>query len=187
MKIKAGDNVDRVPYRRVTPSRHECGASPQEERVRHKDSDENESIISHGETLIMQCILCGIIMVFVLVASMTNIAPALALRGGIRQVLSGAETLDELITEVRQFGADWFGWDTPSTYDTSPSHELYEEGPIHNYQNHNYTTYPNQDLNDYFDAGPLIHEMDNYDETRLADDSSNPTVPEPTVTPGLWD
>ena len=175
--------MDRVPYRRITPSRFERNStSAQEEHISRNDPAENEAVISHGETLIMQCILCGIILVFVLVASMTNIAPAVALRGGIRQVLSGAETLDELVTDVRRLGSEWFGWDEP---ETAPSHELYEEQPLQEYNNHDYQLYPTYDINDYTE--PLFNDLYNHDETRLADDSSNPTVPEPTVTPGLWD
>jgi len=115
---------------------------------------------------------------------MTNIAPAVALRGGIRQVLSGAETLDELITDVRRFGAEWFGWEAPPTNDAAQ--DLYEESPTRYFYNNDYMSSPIQDINDYTDTGPLIQDLYN-NETRLADDPSNPTVPEPTVTPGLWD
>ena len=178
--------MDRVPYRRITPPRHErTNPSTRGEHINPKDSMERDTAISHGETLIMQCILSGVIMVFVLVASMTNIAPALALRGGIRQVLSGAETLDELVTDVRRFGAEWFGWDAPPV--TAPGYELYEEGLPQYFDNNDYTTSPAQEFYDYNDTGALKHDLHYYDDTQLADDPSNPTVPEPTVTPGLWD
>ena len=81
--------MNRTPYRRRTPPRN--GA---EDGYRHEHASEGSESISAGETLIMQCIICGIIMIFVLIAGMTDIAPAAALRGGIQQILSGAETLD---------------------------------------------------------------------------------------------
>jgi len=132
----------------------------------------------------MQCILCGIILVFVLIVSMTNIAPALAVRGGIRQVLSGAETLDELVTDVRRFGAEWFGWDAPEEpyLDLTPGYDFYEN--LTPYDNEE-TLIPTQETDIFNEVESLVQENNN--ETRLADDPSNPTVPEPTVTPGLWD
>ena len=161
--------MDRVPYRRVTPPRH--GAVPAPEQNGY-----DGPIISHGETLIMQCIISGIIMVFVLIAGMTDAAPAAALRNGINRVLTGAETLDELITDVRRFGSDWLGWE-PVEEITAPD-EFYAPA-------------------DYWPAEPpatnfesaVIPTMDyNINETPAADEqASNPAVPEPPVTPGLWD
>ena len=164
--------MDRVPYRRVTPSRHGA-AAPQSEY----DTHENENPISHGETLIMQCIICGIIMVFVLIAGLTDIAPAAAIRGGITQVLTGAETLDELVTDVRRFGSEWFGWepveDTPAPREYySPAEYWPYESPASHFEN---TVLPTAD-------------PEYINETPAADDQvSNLAVPEPPVTPGLWD
>ena len=160
--------MDRVPYRRITPPRHEGAAS-------RNEYDNNA--ISHSETLIMQCIICGIIMVFVLLASMTDIAPAAALRRGINQVLTGAETLDELITDVRRFGSDWLGWEpveetaTPEEY-YPPAEYRPSEPPATNFES---AVLPTADY-DYIN------------ENTAADKQvSNPAVPEPPVTPGLWD
>jgi len=87
------------------------------EYQRHENSNHQEESISHGETLIMQCIICAVILVFVLIATMTNIGPAATIRGGLKQVLTGAETLGELTHEVRQLGTEWFGWElTDDTY-----------------------------------------------------------------------
>ena len=164
--------MDRVPYRRVSPPRH----GPTHERDDYSHS-ENDGHISHGETLIMQCIICGIIMVFVLIASLVDIAPAITLRNGISQVLTGAETLDELITDVRRIGSDLLGWDiaddatAPNEF-YSPSEYFPDEPPATNIES---TVFPIMD-----------HEYEN--ETPAADEqASNPTVPEPLVTPGLWD
>jgi len=161
-----GDAVERVPYRRVTPSRQ--GSAPDE----YSHSENSEDSMSRGETLIIQCIISGIIMVFVLVATMTNIPPAAVAKEGISQVLSGAETLDELIVEVRNFGAEWFGWEEPAV---EPTLDF---------------TIPTHDFNDYADIEHTGHEF--YDDTEPeyieetpADEASNQTVPEPAVTPGL--
>jgi len=156
----------------------------------------------------MQCIISGIIMVFVLVAAMTNIAPAVALRGGISQVLSGAETLDELITDVRRFGAEWFGWEEvaprePALEFTIPSHDfnnsIEAESTVHDFdgnpgsQGDLYDSYSSHDS--YSDtSNPMQghHDYSDYDNSGIysnepptAGEESNPTVPEPTVTPGL--
>ena len=167
--------MDRAPYRRVTPPRQR-GADYQRE---YNGSIKDESI-SHGETLIMQCIICGIIMVLVLIARMTDIAPAASIRGGINQVLSGAETLDELITDVRQFGSDWLGWEwQPAETVTTPD-EFYipqidftDELPSYNLE---HTALPSTDYTGTYTE---------YLPPAADDQVSNPTVPEPTVTPGL--
>ena len=170
--------MDRVPYRRVSPPRNGTAAS------REYDHHENENAISPGETLIMQCIICGIIMVFVLIAGLTDIAPAVAIRGGISQVLTGAETLDELMTDVRRFGAEWFGWE-PVEDDAAPGQYYapaeYFDPPATNFESAILPT----DY-EYITDREYIDEYIN--ETPAADQQvSNPAVPEPPVTPGLWD
>ena len=151
--------MERTPYRRITPSRHSGGT-----HEREHDTGRGETV-SNGETLIMQCIICGIIMVFVLIASMTDIAPAATLRSGITQVLSGAETLDELITDIRQFGSDWLDLDI-----APPTTVIPDE---FNIPAINFPYYENT-ITDH-----LPPAADNQ--------VSNLTVPEPPVTPGLWD
>ena len=160
--------MDRVPYRRVTPSRRDYGTASSEYRHNAHPSSNDGDGISYAETLIMQCIISGIIMVLVLVSGMTDIAPAVAVRNGIRQVLTGAETLDELIADVRQFGTDWLGWD-PVEDAAPPADFLF---PAWDYP--------------YEPATPTVNYENIYD-TPEADEASNPTVPEPLVTPGLWD
>jgi len=167
--------MNRTPYRRVTPSRRGGGDT------RHEYEDEKSETISRGETLIMQCIISGVLMVLVLIASMADIAPAHTVRNGISQVLSGAETLDELIADIRQFGADWLDLGI-APIETAAPEEFYipstgfpDMPPPLNPEQTNlpYTYYENP----YTDHLPPAAE----------DQASNLTVPEPPVTPGLWD
>ena len=165
--------MNRAPYRRVTAPRGHSG-----EYTREHDAGEDGSV-SYGETLIMQCIICGIIMVFVLIASMADVAPAAAVRGGISQVLTGATTLDELITDVRQFGADWLDWELGPPQTAEPE-EFYIPT----------TTFPEEPPTFNFEQTALPYpEYTNSDHLPPAadDQESNLTVPEPPVTPGLWD
>jgi len=120
---------------------------------------ENDAI-SHGEALILQCIICGIILVIVLVASMLDIDPSQQLRDGIRQVLAGPQTPDELISDIRRMGSDWLGIGQPVEVadETTP------------YETHEYDIPTTESLQPAAD-----------------DDSSKYTVPEPPDTPGLWD
>jgi len=147
----------------VTPPRHE-----RENEYSTYQQEEATEAISRGETLIMQCILSGIAFVFVLVAGMTNIPPAVVLRGGIQQVLSGSETLDELVADVRRFGSEWLGWEDGVEPVTE---EVFEEVVTDE------DVFENVLDEDFFE----------YEEEPVVDEASNPTVPEPPDTPGLWD
>ena len=90
--------MERVPYRRVSPSRHERETYG---RARY-ERQEPDGVVTPGETVIMQCIVCGILIVAVLIITMVDIAQPL--RDGLRQALHGAHTVDELITGVRNIG-----------------------------------------------------------------------------------
>jgi len=162
--------MNRTPYRRVTPPRSRHSGYEHEQY----DSETGDTV-SHAETLIMQCIICGIIMVFVLIASLTDIAPARGLQDGMRRVLSGPQTLDELIADVRQFGENWLETETSIAPDEFfPTTGFPDEMPEIGLEQtaFPYTYYENIDQN----LPPA------------ADDQvSNQTVPEPPVTPGLWD
>ena len=144
--------MDRVPYRRVSPSRRDVDA------VGYQSSREETGDVSHFEALILQCIISGIVLVFVLIASTTSIAPAVALKDGIRQVLAGAETVDELIMDIRQLGTEWLGWAPVEAPIYTPTEYVYEEEA----------------------------EIEPY-QPPTAEEVSKPTVPEPAVIPGLWD
>jgi murein DD-endopeptidase MepM/ murein hydrolase activator NlpD len=80
-----------------------------------------------AENVIMQCIVCGILIVAVLLISMMDSAPTAALRYGLRQVLSGAETVSELITEVRYHGGEFIGWGPTETEPPSFPQEIFPQ------------------------------------------------------------
>ena len=113
--------MDRVPYRRVT-RRDNTDTG-------YKPHTEDASDISRIEGLILQCIISGIILVFVLIASTLDIAPTIALRDGLQQLLTGAETLDELVAEARQLGTDWFGWEPVETAEIFTDYFFIDEEP----------------------------------------------------------
>jgi len=168
-------------------------------RYDFEDPGNQEESITLGETLILQCIICGIVLVVVLVASMTDIAPAVALRGGISQALSGAHTLDELVTDVRQFGTDWLGW-TPvddTMVDVTPEeHDVVSNG-VSAEEDSVLGLSPAEDIISEDNTVTFDEEFFHYDnyfnnqptnQYPAADEqASNQTVPEPPDTPGLWD
>ena len=171
--------MDRVPYRRKTPPRHK--SAPMGEYSGYNENDERDETISYGENLILQCIISAVILVVVLVAGMTDIAPSAAIRDGISQVLSGPETFHELVVDVRSFGAEWLGWEDAATVEpltdiAAPAYDYYELDSTPGFDD-----YPDTDLSSDID------EYSNYYENYPADEASNPAVPEPSVTPGLWD
>ena len=164
--------MDRVPYRRVSPPRHE------REGYSHPQENESEETISHSETLITQCIISAVILVVVLFAGMMDIPPAQALRGGIQQVLTGANNLDELITEVTELSREWLGFEVDTPFQL-PTLETDDYPYIHYDLDtmHNGESIP---AIDYYEHEPYTYEP-------AEDESSNYTVPEPPTTPGLWD
>jgi murein DD-endopeptidase MepM/ murein hydrolase activator NlpD len=70
--------------------------------MRGEERAENDEP-SMGETIILQCIVSGALLVLVLLISLLNVAPTAFLRDGLRESLSGAETAHELFYEVREF------------------------------------------------------------------------------------
>jgi len=98
---------------------------------------------------------------------MTNTAPTSALREALQNALSGAETAGELITEVRFFREEYFGW--------GPSPETEPESfPI------SQPSFPTENLSqpEIFIEQPL---------PTAADEVLNPQIPGPLVVPELWD
>jgi len=106
--------MERVHYRRVSPSRNISGGYSPTARNYH----EQETEITPGETIIMQCIVSGVIMVCVLLISLVDIAPTLTLRDGLRQALAGATTVDELVTEIQSL--EWLEFGTTESPATEP-------------------------------------------------------------------
>lgn len=102
--------MERVPYRRVTPSR-EYDKAPhinKHRRISYRTSQKQSGdTISVGETFIVQTILSVLILGVVLVISVFDIGPMQVARDGVRHILAGAETVDEFTTGVRQFGYTW--------------------------------------------------------------------------------
>ena len=86
--------MDRVHYRRVTPSRMRVENAPQRQ-------DDIEPTAS--ESVILQCIVSGMLMLAVLMISLFNTAPTAVLRNRLREALSGANTPQELFYELRSF------------------------------------------------------------------------------------
>ena len=91
--------MDRVHYRRVSPSR--INGEP-------TAAAESEDL-SAVETVILQSIVCGVLLIVVLIIGMLNFAPMTALRDELRHVLTGAETPHELITEMQNFSETYLG------------------------------------------------------------------------------
>ena len=83
--------MDRVPYRRVT-NRSKVNYEPQQKET---------TGITAGETVIVQCIICGILLVVVLLVSLLEFSAPF--RGGINEILTGATTVQELLDDVISF------------------------------------------------------------------------------------
>ena len=155
--------MDRVPYRRITPPR---------DGVPHKHSRRQSETITVGETILGQSIISGLLLVVVLLICLIDIAPMVSLRQGLRQVLAGATTLEELTAEAQQFRLDW--------------------------QNRNYA-HPAEELPEVpFPALPLgiqnppVEAAENpspplYTLPLTAEEPLNPQIPGPSAVPGLWD
>ena len=87
--------MPRVPYRRISPRHdtphHEPGAP--------------------GETLILQSVLSGVILVVVMVITLVSVPQTAALRDGFGLALSGPTTLGEVVYATRQQAATLTGWE----------------------------------------------------------------------------
>ena len=91
--------MERVPYRRYRDSTHRTPA---------QDSDENAGTL--GETLILQGIISGIIVVAVMLVSIIPFPFMEPVQNILEQTLSGPATPGALLDEARQFGIDALGW-----------------------------------------------------------------------------
>jgi len=122
------------------------------------------------ENIILQCIISGILIVFVLLISISNTAPASTLRGALNNALSGAETVGELISEVRFISEEYFGWGP--TPETEPDSFL----PIDRTGQ---------------SVAPTEITLTEITPTAItptaASEVLNPQIPEPLAVPELWD
>jgi len=89
--------MERVPYRRY-----------REAELELEPIDENEGLL--GQTLILQGIISGIILVVVTLVSIVSLTFLEPVQTTLAETLSGPTTPAELINEARQFGVDTLGW-----------------------------------------------------------------------------
>ena len=102
--------MERAHYRRVTPPRFSRqktkSTPPPQEREQYDDFPETSHF---GETFIIQSIISGIILIFVLGIGFLNTPITLALRNGLDHALAGHVTVEELVDRARYFGENWLG------------------------------------------------------------------------------
>jgi len=152
-------------------------------------TDEN---LQPGETIIIQGIISGILLVVVLLVGLVDVSPAVAVRGGIREVLSGANTVDELITDVRNFGDGWLGREAaPPPPQTIPYMPIPTAPPPQMAPNPPPQVPPLQETDvrhlgdDWLNIEATI--PTEYTPLTAYDEASNPQIPGPSAVPGLWD
>jgi hypothetical protein len=156
--------MERVHYRRVSPSRIN-GDYIREPRARFGESENEEP--TTVETTIMQSIVSGIIIIFVLLVCLINIKPTAALRDGLRQMLSGAETAGELVAAVQNLNAG-----NIENFVEEFSYEPLPPIPPTENSSNNTSSYELFDLNIPLTAeGEIL----------------NPQIPVPLAVPELWD
>ena len=93
-----GKHMERVPYRRYRDARQEM-----------QEPDENAGAL--GETLILQGIISGLILVAVMLVSILTLSFMEPVQATLEQTLTGPTTPAELLHEARQFGIETLGWE----------------------------------------------------------------------------
>jgi len=105
--------MERVPYRRIRQSENSDYSYGTTNRynyrntnlnTRHEHSDEEQGAL--GETLILQGIISGVILVAVILISMLTFPAVEPLQNAMRQALSGPTNVSEVAADARQFGAE---------------------------------------------------------------------------------
>ena len=156
--------MNRVPYRRVTGSVRAGSGST------YRSRQSQPTTITQAETIILQCIISGIILVAVLLIGLVDAAPTATFREAIRTTMTGANTISELTADIRNFGEEFLGWENSAPMVEFPIIPLPEtpfptmQVPQHQY----HQPQPDQPLTAY-------------------DEPLNPQIPGPSATPGLWD
>ena len=145
--------MNRVPYRRIT------GGGYSRNGTTYRSHQKQPEAITPAETIILQSIISGIILVAVLLVGLVDSAPTMTLREGIRQTLVGANTINELTTDVRNFGETFLGWESTTTVEFPII--LLPEMP-----------FPTMQIEQPLTAN---------------EEPLNPQIPGPSATPGLWD
>jgi len=107
-------NMNRVPYRRVTPPRNQDG------HFTKTTSTSYESPEAEATSLLPKIIISGLLLLAVLLISTADSLEPL--RAGLQDILSGASTMRELSDIVLDFGRNQFGFDpTPALYEPPPA------------------------------------------------------------------
>jgi hypothetical protein len=99
--------MERVPYRRYRESKE---PSYEKYGARYTRHDNHEEAGVLGETLILQGIISGAVLVVIMLISMITFAPLTPAQQALRQALSGSETVHELVEDTKQFGIETLGW-----------------------------------------------------------------------------
>ena len=109
--------MDRVPYRRVQPSRLREDRELVPSSWSHTRQRNHQPVLlaeneepTGGESLLMQCIVSVVLLAVVFLIALADTGPTVALREGLRQTLSGAETAGELLYEMRFIGEEFLGF-----------------------------------------------------------------------------
>jgi len=151
--FKKEAKVNRVPYRRVTPPRNGSLAE-------HDCSHKNEKITTR-ETILVQAIISGLLLTVVLLICLVDIAPMVTLQDGLRQVLSGPTTMQELSSEIEQFRTGQL------THIIEPAEEMPPPSTI--------------------PVLPVGWSETSLPYRTATEEPINPQSPGPSVVPGLWD
>ena len=102
--------MERVHYRRYKPSSFTAEGN--------YGNEEEPGVL--GETLILQGIVSGVILVIVMVVSMLTVAPLNPVQEALQQALSGPVTPAELASETSRFGVDTLGLTFLERFITAP-------------------------------------------------------------------
>ena len=99
-------NMDRVPYRRVTPPRT-TGATVGSARQGQRQQPTGPT---PRDTIFAQFIVSLLILMLVLTIAMVDIAPMVTVRDRVGQLLEGANTPEEFTGALRNFGEVWLNF-----------------------------------------------------------------------------
>ena len=182
--------MDRVPYRRVMPSRlhnegdgrnHSHSRTYPHNRTQYSQAPPDENVTS-GETLVLQCIIAGVLLVAVLLITLVDVPAMGGVQEGVQQALSGPITPVELVSEVRAFSQEMMGLGGFGVPDTVPAvNDVPDFMGI-------YSDYVAPDIPLQLPIPFIPLPQDSVDDDLTAiDELLNPQIPGPSAVPGLWD
>ncbi|MCL1844655.1 MAG: M23 family metallopeptidase [Defluviitaleaceae bacterium] len=113
-------------YRRVSPSRMSGanGASRANDTRVARAENPVSGDPTDAETIILQCVVSGALVICVLLLGLVNIDAAANFRNTLRNALSGAETPTELFTVLQDFGQN-FGHNSEHNSEQSPTEDFF--------------------------------------------------------------